>query len=57
MPTTITKTDLLKEDPNYYKAKKSPEIRDLDISLNPQVIFTKDQKRLDKLNQSPFLIP
>lgn len=30
MKTLIKKTDLLKEDPNYYKVSKNPEIRDLD---------------------------
>ena len=30
MNTTIKKTDLLKEDPNYYKVGKKPELRDLD---------------------------
>lgn len=30
MNATIEKLDLQKEDPHYYKAKKDPEIRDLD---------------------------
>ncbi len=30
METIVEKLDLKKTDPNYYKAKKSPELRDLD---------------------------
>ena len=62
MEATIEKIDLKKEDPNYYKASKSPQIRDLDsyyyVSLSGRCDPQSDQflEAIDKLYAVAYAI-